>query len=182
MRASARLAVVCSRWSRLAPSQIGANQDKARPPHPSRRGCRKGNALGAEIGENVNRRNWWSLVRGHRYWAIWEIGLGRWIDLPPNSKTQKRRQKYVRQENGWLARSFCRASFCLHSKTIAVAPRLRGPNVGPFPQPCYRRNQGVWFLGLGFKRTNVLMDPCAAGIGGEREGALPPGSTVIRWA
>ena len=49
-------------------------------------GCRKGIALGAEFCENVNRRNWWSFVRGHRNWAIWEIGFERRIDLLPNSK------------------------------------------------------------------------------------------------
>jgi hypothetical protein len=89
-------------------------------------GCRKGIALRAEFGENVNRRNWWSLLGGHRNWAIWEISFGRRTDLPPNSKAQERRQKYVRQEYGLLARSFCRASFCLHSEARAVAPRLAG--------------------------------------------------------
>ena len=108
-------------------------------------GCRKGIELGAEFGENVNRRNWSSFVRCHRNWVIWEIGFGRRIDLPPNFKAQERRQKYVRQENGLLARSFCRASFCLYSETRAVAPRLgRGPTSDLSPSHV-RRNQGVWF-------------------------------------
>ena len=129
-------------------------------------GYRKGIALGAEFGENVNRRNWWSLLGGHRNWAIWEISFGRRTDLPPNSKAQERRQRYVRQEYGLLARSFCRASFCLHSEARAVAPRLAGgAQQGTLPRATLgeiRAKSDCLVLGRGFQRTNAFMDHCAS--------------------
>ena len=131
-----------------------------------------GIALGAEFGKNVNRRNWWSFVGGHRNWTIWEIGSGRRIDLPPNSKAPERRQKYVKQEYGLLARSFCHASFCLPSGEIrgeirvsdfghfglVFVENLNTRNWWSFVRG--HRNWPVWEIGFG-RRIDLPLNPKA---------------------